>query len=306
MTVDTSKYTETINKKGHIPVGKNREPTPVNIYYELHGNGSEKVVLVMGLSTPCQAWINQVRYFVGTGKYTVLIFDNRGMGLSDAPRGLYSTSQMAQDALELLDNLGWTSDVHIASVSMGGMISLEMATAQPHRFKSLNLTSTCAKTNIPQIKAITTLAKAAFIDRTLEDKLDGMVSLIYPPHYLDQPCKENPAYPTNRDMIKAEAVTRSYVTRLQPLHGNIGQTAACLRHRVSDDRLLSLRQTGLPILIVTGTWDHLVRPQYSYHMQKVLDAKLEVFHGSGHGLLEEQKEKYNILLDNHFTQACKQ
>lgn len=50
------------------------------------------------------------------------------MGKSDKPLMRYSTSEMAKDCVELLDHLGWTNDrqLHIAGVSMGGMISQEI------------------------------------------------------------------------------------------------------------------------------------------------------------------------------------
>lgn len=38
----------TLSKKGHVEVGHKRQSTPTKIYYELHGNGPERVLLVMG------------------------------------------------------------------------------------------------------------------------------------------------------------------------------------------------------------------------------------------------------------------
>jgi pimeloyl-ACP methyl ester carboxylesterase len=80
---------------------------------------------------------------------------------------------------------------------------------------------------------------------------------------------------------------------------------ACLGHHVSDDRLLNIRASGLPVMIVTGTYDNLVRPEYSYHMKKVFaeDARFELFEGSGHAIPEEQPDRYNSLLVDHFTNA---
>jgi pimeloyl-ACP methyl ester carboxylesterase len=59
---------------------------------------------------------------------------------------------MALDALELLDHFDWKEHVHLVGISMGGMISLEMADAEPKRFQSLTLTSTTARRNLPTVR----------------------------------------------------------------------------------------------------------------------------------------------------------
>ncbi len=50
------------------------------------------------------------------------------MGKSDKPLMRYSTTEMAKDAIELFDHLGWTKEreLHITGVSMGGMICQEL------------------------------------------------------------------------------------------------------------------------------------------------------------------------------------
>lgn len=41
-------HSSTLREKGYVDVSPHRERGPVNIYYELHGDGPELVLLVMG------------------------------------------------------------------------------------------------------------------------------------------------------------------------------------------------------------------------------------------------------------------
>ncbi|KAI9482711.1 MAG: Alpha/Beta hydrolase protein, partial [Benjaminiella poitrasii] len=296
------KHLSTLREQGHVEVGHLRQSKPIKLYYEMHGNGPERVLLVMGLSTPCSAWDNQTKFLAETGQYTVIVFDNRGMGFSDAPIGFYSTSQMAMDAFELLDHFNWKDSVHLVGISMGGMISLEMADAEPTRFRTLTLTSTTARRNLPTWTAISTLSKIALFYRDPKDQLKAAIDLIYPQDWLDKKPLVRTEFATNRDLATYGLIGHILRSRRQPLHGNIGQTIACLRHYVSDKRLIHIKSSGLPILIVTGTFDNLVRTEYSYHMKKILEdaARFELFEGSGHAIPEEQPERYNHLLVDHF------
>lgn len=138
-------------------------------------------------------------------------------------------------------------------------------------------------------------------------KIGHAISLIYPPEWLKQKPEdlEYEHCETNQDMTVSIFLARNDRIRPQTLTGNIGQTAACLRHYVSDQRLLKIKEASIPVLVLTGTWDNLVNPKNSYHLAKVLDCHLEVFEGSGHALASEQYTRYNNIIDEHFTIASK-
>ncbi|CAO3642926.1 unnamed protein product [Cunninghamella echinulata] len=290
---------------GLIEVGHKRQSKPTKIYYEKFGNGPKRALLVMGLSAPCQAFSNQAEFLAETGEYTAIIFDNRGNGKSESPYGLYTTTQLAADALDLLDAFQWKDSVHLVGISLGGMISLEMAYMDVNRFLTLTLTSTTAKRIIPTWMAVSSLAKIALFYRDPRQKLMAAMDLVYPSDWLQQ-VPENPElakkYSTNRDKVTTSFIRHIRQSELQPLHGNIGQVSACLRHSLSNERLATLQKSNLSIMVVTGTNDHLVPPSSSYHLKETLKPKrFEIFQGSGHNIPEEQTDRYNQLLLSHFS-----
>ncbi|TYZ61637.1 hypothetical protein PybrP1_007437 [[Pythium] brassicae (nom. inval.)] len=73
----------------------------------------DRVVLIMGFLQPKESWAPIIDLLLakytgrGTRNVRVLAFDNRGVGGSSAPWWRYTTSQMAQDALALMDHVGW-------------------------------------------------------------------------------------------------------------------------------------------------------------------------------------------------------
>ncbi|KAI0517096.1 Alpha/Beta hydrolase protein [Xylaria bambusicola] len=135
------------HRDGMLPVAAGRGG-PFNIHWEVHGEGPVKLVLIQGLGVLKTSWQRQTMHFghLNSDRYSVLLLDNRGMGRSDKPLMRYSTSDMAADALEVLDHLSWTEDrqLHICGISMGGMIAQELAYVAPHRIASLNLLCTAA------------------------------------------------------------------------------------------------------------------------------------------------------------------
>lgn len=102
----------------------------------------------MGLAAGMNAWQRQTCYFGhdNADKYSMLLLDNRGVGVSDKPLARYTTTEMAGDVIEVLDQVGWTAprSLNVIGLSLGGMIAQELACAQPQRIQSLSLLCTTA------------------------------------------------------------------------------------------------------------------------------------------------------------------
>ncbi|HXR60807.1 MAG TPA: alpha/beta hydrolase, partial [Solirubrobacterales bacterium] len=104
--------------------------------YERAGEG-EPLLLIQGMSGTHLAWgepfLESLRE-----RFEVVIFDNRGIGLSAPVDGPFTIVEMAKDTVGLLDALGIES-AHVVGISMGGMIAQELALAWPERLRSLTL-----------------------------------------------------------------------------------------------------------------------------------------------------------------------
>jgi pimeloyl-ACP methyl ester carboxylesterase len=110
------------------------------IYWDEQGSG-EPLLLIMGLSYPSYMW-HRTRPVLAKN-YRTIAFDNRGVGQSDVPPGVYSIPLMASDAAAVLDAAG-VENAHVFGVSMGGMIAQEFALQYPKRVRSLILGCTAS------------------------------------------------------------------------------------------------------------------------------------------------------------------
>ncbi|RKP06617.1 Alpha/Beta hydrolase protein [Thamnocephalis sphaerospora] len=277
-------------------VATRRATLPIRLHYELHGHGPKRVLLIMGLSCSGEYWLPQAKFLSQQG-YQVCFFDNRGVGQSDAPKGYYTTKDMALDTIELLEHLGWESDVHVVGVSMGGMIALELASARPQCIASLSLTSTHAGSTLPPLTGALTLPRLMFTS-DINKRIEMNCNLLYPKKWLDMP-HPNGSGQTNREAVANSMVERIVRSPVQTSAGAIGQLSAVMRHSVGRDRLERIRSAGIPVLVCTGTEDNLVRPSNSQFLAETLDARFEVFEGCGHAISMQEPERYNQMLLDH-------
>jgi pimeloyl-ACP methyl ester carboxylesterase len=111
----------------------------IEIAYYTRGKG-EPLVLVMGFRGTMAIWdpalINAL-----AENYEVILFDNRGAGLStDTEENHTTIEQMASDTIGLVRSLGYNK-VHLLGWSMGSMIAMQVAIDYPDALNSLILCS---------------------------------------------------------------------------------------------------------------------------------------------------------------------
>ncbi|KAH9050911.1 Alpha/Beta hydrolase protein [Lactarius deliciosus] len=303
----------TCTRKGLFPVAKSTGQGPPlephSLYFEQHGTGPIKVVFIIGINDGLNSWVGQVKHFGRLPQYSVLVFDNRGTGNSDTPKGLYSTSAMAEDAIVLLDFIGWTESrsVHVVGLSLGGMIAQELAYRIPERFVSLSLAATTAGGlpifNIPPWFGLKTILRLPFI-KDQERRTPISVEMSFSSSWLDARASNDPEGRTNREVQIVQYDERAAMTRAPKPLGLVSQMSAGLTHHVEAERLAQISKSIPKVLILTGDQDHLVRPSNSAYLSKHMpEAEYVVWKETGHAVHLQHAERFNSLLERVFLEG---
>src|SRR5258708_4769767 len=93
------------------------------IYYELHGEGPP-LILIAGYTCDHSFWKPVLRDLAKN--FTVLIYDNRGVGQTHDAGGKLSAKLLADDVMAVAAALKFKAP-HIVGHSMGGTIAISIA-----------------------------------------------------------------------------------------------------------------------------------------------------------------------------------
>ena len=148
-----------------------------HIYWTAIGRGPP-IVLVRGLARSHRYFEPIVPYLARY--FRVILFDNRGSGRSDRPAGPYSSDQMADDVVAVMDAAGARS-AWILGMSLGGMIALDTARRHPRRVSGLVLGSCTARgrgypTRVPLWPKLL-LAISALLPRSMGRRVQAFMTL---------------------------------------------------------------------------------------------------------------------------------
>lgn len=253
------------------------------LHYEEYGQGPP-VLLLHGLGSSTCDWEHQ-RKALAAG-YKVILFDLRGHGRSDRPRGPYSIAGFAEDVIELLAHLQ-LEKIHLVGISMGGMVAFQIAADHPQRLLSLTIVNSS-----PEVKANSLASALQIGKRWLFSRLLGMESigrmigkLLFP-------------YP-GQEALREQVVER---WRLNDKHAYLASLDAIIGWGVRD-RLATIR---CPVLVISADQDYTPVAQKQAYVAELPNARLVVIADSHHATPIDQPERFNEclleFLDSHPAQ----
>lgn len=207
-------------------------------------------------------------------RHRVVVFDQRGVGETDAGTAGFSIRRFAEDAEGLIQALG-LGKCHVLGWSMGSLVAQELALAHPERVDRLVLYASYADWSFPPAKE--TIDLLGDESGTSEERGMRWVEALFPPRWL------------------AENLRRVGEIFSRPLGRVPGESAALQQKAIQDwegsmERLQTLR---MPTLLLSGDQDVIVPPENSRLMARRLpDAVLRIVPGAGHGLMFQDPESF--------------
>lgn len=237
------------------------------IFYEVAGDGPPMLLLHgYPLSGALFARVRDALQ----DDYTIVTVDHRGYGLSEAPETPDNVGTYADDALAVLDHLGFETAV-IGGMSMGGPVTLSMYEKAPDRFTGMILIDTTASAANPAeaglwqgvAEVARTKGKEPIITTLLPDMLTGETRL------------NEPAVSDYLSAIMEGSSVESFIGG-----------AVALAERPDFTDLLS--EIDVPALVVVGLEDSLYPIHVARDMaDQIPDAELAIIPGGSHAAIFE-------------------
>lgn len=237
------------------------------IHFEHSGSRADpRVLFIQGLGCQVVHWPETVIQGIVDAGLCAVTFDNRDVGLShgcDAPPPslqsllaaredpatvvpAYSLSDMARDAVDLLDHLG-QGGAHVIGVSMGGMIGQRMAIEYPDRVYSL--TSIMSSTGNPGLPPPSEEAVEALLASSAGGDAEAAVPLSI------QAWKVFAGPHFDSEKVGGARFARRAIDRAYRPDGTLRHLAAIL---ADGDRRADLERLTVPTLVIHGNADPLV------------------------------------------------
>ena len=224
-----------------------------------------------------------------------MISDNRDVGLSThlseaavpelgrvaralaegrRPEVPYTVDDMADDVVGLMDALGFAS-VHVAGISMGGMIAQQVAIRHPQRVRSL--TSIMSSTSEPGLPAPTPEAQAALMEPAPKERKAYQEYSVRTAR-----CFAGDGFPFDAE-AQRELAGRVFDRAFDP--DGVGRQMAAVV--ASGSRHEALARVRTPALVIHGSADPLIPPAGGEATARAIPgARLELIEGMGHDLPE--------------------
>ena len=253
-----------------MPFGQVRD---IQLYYEIVGTGP-RLLFINGTAADLrrkQPYVDKL-----SDHFTVLRYDQRGLGQTDKPNTHYSMADYADDAAALMELVGW-DEAAVLGVSFGGSVAQEFARRHPQRITRMVLA--CSNPGGAYGYPLLELHK-----KDAETRARTMLSLD-----LRKSVEWQAVHPEETEKLLEMGKKRGGPVDPSDLSAAMGARRQ-LEAREEHDALEWLDQITVPVALFGGRYDGLGTEAGQRVMaEKIPSAVMRLFEGA-HGFLNEDPE----------------
>lgn len=254
----------------------------LRIYYERSGEGAP-LLFINGSGGDLRQKPGPMQGPIAE-QFDMVAHDQRGLGRSEKPDKPYTMEDYAEDALGLLDHIGWDR-CRVMGVSFGGMVAQELAVRHPDRVERLVLCCTSSGGAGQPSFPLHQLAELPEKERVLR-------SIELSDSRMNSEWRES--HPEQVSKIIEMIASRNSHGAADP-HSAMGaerQMEARRHHNVYN----RLPRLDMPVLICAGRYDAIAPVENSEAIAEQLpNARLEVFEGGHMFLIQDPKASEAII-----------
>jgi pimeloyl-ACP methyl ester carboxylesterase len=247
-------------------------------YRELIKPGTRPIVLLNHLAANLDNWdpllLDQL-----SQRQTVAIFDNLGVG-SSSGKVPTTIEDMAEDAATFIKAYS-DQPVDVIGLSMGGMVTQELAMRYPDLLNKIVLVGTGPRGGKGIDKVTATTFKSIILGALTRSDAKAFIFF-----------KRNPAGKSASKAYLERLASRQHDTDTAVLPGAFISQLKAIK-RFAADSPLDLGSISKPVFVINGDNDIMVPTPLSFELaQRIPDAKLEIFPDSGHGSLFQYPSEF--------------
>ena len=253
-------------------------------YYEVHGDpANPPVLLISGLGGVGASWGPQVERFAAN--HFVLLPDQRGTGRTTHAADGYTTEQLAEDMVALIEHAGLPS-VHVVGASTGGAVAQHLALKHPDLVRSLTLSSSFARFDAFMRREFQIRRKMA-VEWERFDLLSAYSLFLFSPRFTDEHPERVRTWIENASRIRADEAASRQID-LQ----RIDMIAA-------HDTSARLGEISRPTLVLCGDNNHCTPMPVSEELAEgIAGAELVVFEDADELIEIEQPDRYFAVVSS--------
>lgn len=255
------------------PVVQTVDIPGATIAYKMYGSG-EPLILCTGYASHMDMWSTGAMEKLSE-KFTLILFDYRGMGLSTNTDTTMSISSLAEDVNAILEGIN-ISSAHVLGWSMGSFVAQMFALQFPEKVMTLTLyASNCGDTLTvnPSPEIIAILENPA-------SSPEALLGTLFPDNWLASHPEPWTVMPETTEPYQYETIGMQYEAVqgwLSPGGGSAGR----------------LQEMDMPVLLICGNQDKVVPAINSTNLAEGIPySSLVRIPDSGHGLMYQEPEVF--------------